>query len=207
MSLLARCSLVLFFAVVGVTPCVGSAAASPAASFPVSTEGARRLAADSDTTQGRRLWYERFVERDVTDDGRADTLLLRAYGTRGDSLRMLFVIVTEGREVFRATWLSGSDLIGAPLPPNPPRAVVDSYMRSTLDGFFNHLTLAPLDTSSTWGLGSTDCREGPAECRAIEADIRRNTKYQLHVAYGYEANETIAWSTRAHRFFIIGGCC
>ena len=55
------------------------------------------------------VWYRRqFVQYDLTGDGRADTLILRATGKRVDSLFIDLSIHSAGRTTYHDTWLSTS---------------------------------------------------------------------------------------------------
>jgi len=86
--------------------------------------------------------------QDLTGDGAPDTLALRAFGHRGDSLNIAFTITSRGAEVFRESWTSSYELIDPPLPPNPPLATVDSYIRGQLKAEFGHVHIEPFDTSA-----------------------------------------------------------
>src|SRR5437867_170316 len=177
-----RRSLLRLLAIAGVLTSPGCSASHTTSrqASSESRQGPRRQAAgDDDANQGVPVWYERLLERDITGDGRTDSLFLRGYGRRGDSLGIVFAIVTGGREVFRTTWSSRAELIDPPLSPNPPRATVDSFMRARLDAFFTGLRMSPLDTSSFRALAPADCPRDVADCGAVVDDIRRNTKYQL----------------------------
>ncbi len=208
---LLRCSLPLLIGSVTIAlgpGCVRGRVADHRSSPPTEHASTTLSVAGVDENQGPPLWYKHVLQRDVTGDGRAESLVLRAYGTRGDSLQILFTIMSGGDEVFRTTWQSESELVDPPLPSTPSRAALDSFMRVRLDAFFNRLDISSVDTSAI-GNGSkpSDCPNNAADCRAIVDDIRRNTKYQLTFSYGYESIITIAWSERFHRFVEIAACC
>ena len=192
------------------------------------------------------LWFVRTLVRDLTGDGTPDTLALRAFGQRSDSLTISFTITSGGAEVFRESWGSSYELIDPPLPPNPPLAAVDSLMRKRLEAEFTNVHVEDFDKSafaSAWTPGGDNCQGDPRDCiswnqrytqsggpkpsedpsvyyrrlrampfdtaevEAIAADMLQNTKSQITLSYGYETTTTIAWSTKAHRFFTLNSCC
>ncbi len=162
--------------------------------------------------QGVPLWYQRLVERDVTGDDRVDSLLLRAYGRASDSLEVVFTIRSDGHEIYRSTWESSDELLDVyphpPLPRNPPRATVDTILRTALDNFFTRLRVEPLDTSLLEnGKVPSDCPHDNAECDAVVDDLRHHTTYQISFSHAYEVSRIIAWSRQARRFFKLWGCC
>jgi hypothetical protein len=137
-------------------------------------------------SQARRLppvWYRAQVARDLTGDGRPDTLLLEARGTRPDSLHVVFRIRVEGREVYRLAWSNEEEFGDFPLPQEA-RARADSMARVAkrgLDAFLSPDRFAPLDSSQAkdpWETGDGHaCQGDPRDCIAwhlrFEAQIRR----------------------------------
>lgn len=134
-------------------------------------------------TRSPPVWYRAQVARDLTGEGRPDTLLLEARGTRPDSLHVVFRIRSEGREVYRLAWSNEDEFGDFPLPRETrPRA--DSMARVTkrrFDAFLSADRLAPLDSSQAtdpWKMGEGHaCQGDPRDCIAwylrFEAQVRR----------------------------------
>src|SRR5690349_12153997 len=138
--------------------------------------------------QAQPLWFRRVMMRDVTGDGQPDSLILSAFGTHSDSLKIAFTIVSKGSEVFRESWHSDDELVDPPFPPHPPVGVVDSFMRATLDSFFSHTEIAPFDSADVNSrFGPSDCPIDAPGCDSIVADVRRNAKVVFRFSYGYES--------------------
>lgn len=193
-------------------------------------------------------WYERSRLLDVTGDGVADTLSLRAIGTRTDSLAIALTFVSKGREVFRQEWGSSYELVDPPFPDSSSPAVVESFLRARLDTVLARIRVRPFDASSLekpWTQTEPECAEADirsciawevrtagiawdrvhrdsvgvvlqrlyqapydtAEVLAIAEDLRRNTRTEVFLTYGYETAMVVAWSDRARRFVTLSACC
>jgi len=129
------------------------------------------------------VWYRADIARNLTSDGRPDTLLLEARGTRPDSLHVLFRIRSNGREVYREAWSNGDEFEDLDLPEEP-RARADAiagYARMRLEAFLSPDRFASLDTSQAkepWKIGQGHvCQGDPRDCIAyylrFEAQVRR----------------------------------
>ena len=199
---------------------------------------------------GAVAWYERSRLLDVTGDGVADTLSLRAVGTRADSLAIALTFVSKGREVFRQEWGSSYELVDPPFPDSSPPTVVESFLRARLDSVLARIRVRPFDPSSLekpWTRTEPECAEADmrsciawqlrdrnagiawdtvhrdsievalqrlhrtpydtAEVLAIAEDMRRNTRTEVFLSYGYETAMVVAWSERAQRFYTLSACC
>lgn len=116
-------------------------------------------------------WYERSRLLDVTGDGVADTLSLRAVGTRTDSLAIALTFVSKGREVFRQEWGSSYELVDPPFPDSSPPAVVESFLRARLDTVLARIRVHPFDASSLekpWTDTEPECMNDIRSCIAWE---------------------------------------
>src|SRR6266478_9218793 len=80
------------------------------------TTAASARTATSQATPSLPVWYRAQIARDLTGGARLDTLLLEARGTRPDSLRVVFLVRTDGREVYRQAWSTEYDLQDEALP-------------------------------------------------------------------------------------------
>ena len=86
-----------------------------------------------------KLWYSVRAVRDLTGDGRVDTLTLEAVGRRPDSLQMTFRIRGARGELFRAEWSSYDryrDFLDDSGKPLVSRDSLTQLVRSEMDAFF-----------------------------------------------------------------------
>ena len=219
----------------------------------ISVLGAIALLLTSSAAAAQRdiaAWYEAVELHDLTGDGLADTLLLRAQGNRADSLNIVFTIRSLGTEIYRTTWTSQYELVDPPFDIGANPAATDSLVRARLERFFERLRIQPVNTwcaSHVWGSERSpycgeDARSEIAFALKLEAltvnwrgltrdsayqvyrntylapvdtatvlaiwrDILEKTRYELGFSYGYETSTTIAWSSRAGRFFTLSSCC
>lgn len=135
----------------------------------------------------RPLWHAVRAIRDVTGDGRADTLTLVARGARADSLDVTFRIRGAGRELFRDDWNTADQFLEERDLPPGQRASADSLariVRRDMDGFFADAQFEPasaLPFATRWPPLSRDCDADPRDCvafylryeREVAARVRR----------------------------------
>ncbi len=139
--------------------------------------------ATGQATHSPPVWYRAQIARDLTGDGRPDTLVLEARGTRPDSLHAVFRIRSDGREVYRQDWSNEDEFEDFPFPEEP-RARADSiarFARRRLEAFLSPNRFAPLDISQAkepWEIGEGHaCQGDPRDCIAwylrFEAQVRK----------------------------------
>lgn len=115
-------------------------------------------AATGQATRSQPVWYRAQVARDLTGSGRPDTLFLEARGPRPDSLHVVFLVRTDGREVYRQGWSTEYDFQDYDFP-GEASARSDSMARierRRLGAFLASERFAPLDTSQAkepWEVG------------------------------------------------------
>ncbi len=122
------------------------------------------------------VWHESSRVLDVTGDGIADTLSLRASGTVPESLAVALTFTANGREVFRQAWGSDYELVDPPFPRNTPREVVERFLRARFDTVLARIRLSPLRASS---LDSAWTTVGDQHCQVGDEDIRNCIAWDL----------------------------
>ena len=118
------------------------------------------------------LWYHQVRVLDVTGDGKPDSLVLTADGTRSDSLTIVFAIRVGGRDGLRESWSSSYELVDPPDSVTQSPAVRDRYVRAHLDSTLAH---AGLDSITERGFdpdsGSASSCGTPRSCIAWQWKI------------------------------------
>jgi len=169
------------------------------------------------------VWHRVSASRDLTGDSRAEALQVAAFGTRSDSLHIVFTIADGGRELLRQEWESTSYFFGYKeyeAPADIPTAERDSVMRAQLEGFFRPQAFEPFDPAAP-EFSVENLREELVYClqpvpQASALDslattywAKLNERRPVVFAYskGYEAGFWIAWSSEAHAFLILWSCC
>lgn len=92
-------------------------------------------------------WYEQSRSVDLTGDGVADSVVLRAYGSHAESLDVALSIFVGPEEAFRETWNSSYELKDPPWDSTPAPGVIDSFIRSQFTATLQGVTASPLDQS------------------------------------------------------------
>ncbi len=142
------------------------------------------------TTERDTAWYRGTRTLDLTDDGRPDSIVMTAYGRRGDSLLIVLVFLVNGREAYRFTWPSAYELVDPDLP-DTMQATVDAYIRDRLRYVLARITIEPLDTASL--------RETHLSSFAVRS-LRPLPAHEVVFSYGYESTLFLAWDSRTKRF-------
>jgi len=126
-----------------------------------------------------RPWHSVQLVRDMTGDGRPDTLTLEARGTRPDSLDVTFVIRGNGHELFRDAWNNADEFADERNAQPAKRISPDSLarrVRHEMDTFFdaaNFASAASLQSAPTWPPVSFDCKGDPRDCIAFHLRYER----------------------------------
>jgi hypothetical protein len=219
------------------TPSDGSAAALRAelmgAPRPVVGDSATQAQADSEANarseayrrawgavDTSNLWFEHSRQLDLTGDGTPDQLILRARGTRPDSLIVRLLAVVDGKSITLDAWASEYELIEPPFPRDTVPSVVGEYLRAsfreTVDSARLQLdSLTPQyfdERGSDCGLDFPGCLRA-----ALGSDSGRINEFQgqltgrkfhlLSYNYGYETSITVFWFAPLKRFLGIYECC
>ncbi len=153
----------------------------------------RSLARRIDVDDGPE-WYRHAVGRELTGDGRADSIMIRAWGPRYDSLRIVLSILVDGQEAYSTTWDSDYELIGAELIRGNPAN--DSLVRARLAATLKGVTREPLQKD--------DFR--PSDYRAA-APIVEKASHQVSVTWGYESHQSLVWDSTSRQFLPFFSCC
>lgn len=162
------------------------------------------------------VWYEKATERDLTGDGRPETLLLRALGSAPDSLIIRFTIEGTGGTLYRAQWLSSWYFFYYPEPLDSiPRETVERTVRRHLEEFlspdkFRRVRDEPGLTPEERELGDAyalDYYAGRARADSILQEMLDRNVPTFTYFSGYELIRTIAWSPSKGRFYVILECC
>lgn len=142
-------------------------------------------------------WYDRTRTLDLTGDGEADSVRLRATGESPDSLRIALVLLVGGEEKHREAWESGYELALLD-SARRSRPRVDSVLRARLDSVLASVAVEPLD--------ARDSRLMP-EDSAILAGIEPRPTQEISFSYGYETTSRLFWDAPRKRFVQLWSCC
>ena len=82
----------------------------------------------------------------------ADSVVLRAFGERSDSLHVVLSFYVGGEEAFREGWSSAYELIDPPWGDTVAVAVVDSFMRGRLDEVLRTVEVASIGSALSEGV-------------------------------------------------------
>jgi hypothetical protein len=91
------------------------------------------------------VWYRTTDVRDLTGDGAQDTLVLEVTGTRPDSSRITFDIVSQGRHLYHDSWLSAG-YFDYDTPAGLPESAKYTAVLDQLRSFFRRDRYGTVDT-------------------------------------------------------------
>lgn len=165
------------------------------------------------------MWFQRAEYRDLTGDGRIDTLLLTATGTRPESLHVQFTIRSAGRTVYEETWSSAYYFAYDAPVESIPTVRVRSAVSRHLGRFFaaeSFGRLSSADSAEAFDIlpyevcGDSVARGPGCPARVIARtwrDLLASARVTFTFFSGGEYTRTIAWSRRARRFYVVFSCC
>ena len=160
---------------------------------PASVESAAAAAEDVAPTP----WYDRARRLDLTGDGQADSIRLRASGTRTDSLQIALSLVVAGEEKLREQWGSSYELaLEDSASRRSPRA--DTVLRAKLDSVLASVVVEPLDAPGARLM---------AEDSAILVALEPRPTRRISFSYGYESTTRLVWDAPRRRFVRLWSCC
>ena len=143
------------------------------------------------------LWYRRATHLDLTGDGRQDSAVLVARGSRPDSLDVELTLFVAGEPAHTETWRSDYELIDVePAVRQGPQ--LDRYMRERLDRAVLSVEIEPLDTGSVRAVSETP---------EVLKELDPLPAVQVALAYGYETTMALAWNASRRRFVVLYSCC
>lgn len=165
----------------------------------------------------------RLLLRDLTKDGRPDSLQLIAIGQRPESLRVTFSVTSGGETRYQASW-SEWYFIYDRLIDSIPAAERSKRVGDHLNEFFlpqDFGTVSPDDSSDAFDIlpyevcgqpAGTPVAEGRESCpaglvRSILQDIVALSPPTFRFFSGGEHSRIIAWSRQLRRFVVIFACC
>ena len=168
-------------------------------------------------------WWEHTVARDLTGDGRAETLRLVARGYRPESLKVTFSITAVDSVLYTLSWPSdGYFAYEGPIESIPPSRLAERT-RSALSRFLNDDafgTTAEVDSGEAVetishqlcvtfanGTYATDPSCLDTLVRPLWQDMVRRNVVTFSFGSGGEVSRTIVWSTRMRRFLEVFACC
>ena len=142
-------------------------------------------------------WYDRVRMLDLTGDGQADSIRLRATGARPDSLQIVLTLLVAGEERLREEWGSSYELaLEDSASRRSPRA--DTVLRAKLDSVLASVVVEPLDAP-----GARPMAEDSAILAALEPPPTRRISF----SYGYESTARLVWDAPRRRFVRLWSCC
>ena len=142
-------------------------------------------------------WYRRATYLDLTGDGRQDSAVVVARGSRPDSLDVELTLFVAGVARHTEEWRSDYELIDV-APALRERPQLDRYMRDRLDQAVSSVQVEPLDTGTV--------REISDSPEVLE-EINPLPTVQVVLAYGYETAMALAWDASRRRFAVLYACC
>lgn len=142
-------------------------------------------------------WHRRARALDLTGDGRADSAILDAVGTRPDSLRIALALIVDGAVKHREEWGSSYELALADssFRDSPP---ADVLLRARLDSVLSSVRVQRFDDPGVRLM---------AEDSTILAGLEPRPTYRTSFSYGYETTVRLAWDAPRRRFVRLWSCC
>jgi hypothetical protein len=142
-------------------------------------------------------WYDRTRMLDLTGDGQADSVRLRATGDRTDSLRITLLLVVAGDEKHREEWGSSYELaLVDSASRGSPR--VDTVLRAELDSVLASVVVQRMDAPGARLM---------AEDSAVLAALEPRPTQRISFSYGYESTTRLVWDAPRQRFVRLWSCC
>jgi len=155
---------------------------------------------------------------DVTGDGRPDALVIRAKGTKAESLAVRLLVVVNGKEVGLDAWYSDYDLIEPPFSRDTTEEVLAAYLRPKYERVLERITTSKEMVSAS-GLSETGnfnsdsaaffttalAVDSVSAMRFLHSLPRKFTA--INYSFGYETTATAVWVPEAKRFLLSYACC
>jgi len=166
-------------------------------------------------------WFEATRELDLSGDGKADRLVVRAVGTRSDSLSIRLAVIIENDTLLLDHWKSDYELMDPPFPRDTVRAVVDGYIRGRLTAAIAgvEVSIEPITKEILESNAGDECEGGLAAClrtrwglslingKDAAAEVLKGPVPLISFGYGYETSKTVAYVAVLRRFVGISECC
>ena len=142
-------------------------------------------------------WYRKTRTLDLTNDGRADSVLLQAVGTRPDSLAITLSFIVDGANKHREAWGSSYELV---VVDSAARAGsgVDTLLRARLDSVLASVIVQRLDAPGVQLM---------REDSTILARLDPRPTHRVSFAYGFETTARLVWDAPNERFVRLWSCC
>ena len=141
-------------------------------------------------------WFQAQRTLDLTGDGRADVVSIRAEGPSSESLLVTLTFLVNGEERWREPWYSDYMLID---PPHFPQGEVDraAYVREGLKRALESVSVAAFDSAQYAMMADS----------IDSALVRQPPARQIMVSYGYETTLVLIWDPAKRTFRAVWGCC
>jgi hypothetical protein len=139
--------------------------------------------------------WSKTVVRDLTGDGRLDTVVVRVIGHPLEAGSAVMQVRANGQVILRRRWAPGSYLgpdMSLPFRKPPLR---EPWLRDQLE---RSVQIVPID--------SIVVGHPPVDSAVVER-LRRRTRVALSLYHGYESEEILAWDPERHRWVLLWGCC
>jgi hypothetical protein len=167
-----------------------------------------------------RIWFERTRLVDLTGDEVNDSLVLRARGSRPDSLLIRLYGVVNGQVVRIEGWHSDYELIDPPFPVDTNPEVVASFVLTNLDTTMARFSVERrMVEAKEFDQYEQECTVDPVPCIrqalgpdsalavAVTKDLLGAPRVVITYSFGYESTISKVWSPVARRFLLVWGCC
>jgi|GEM_PF-6977123 len=141
-------------------------------------------------------WFLQDRELDLTDDGRPDTVVLRAEGRSSDSLTVTLRFVVDGVERWHDEWQSDYMLIDHPEFPQGEVSRA-AFVRRQLQRTLEVVRVEPFDSTEYVQMAD------PVDSMTL----RRPPGQEIMVAFGYETTIALSWEPAAKSFRRLWSCC
>ena len=169
-------------------------------------------------------WWDKTIARDLTGDGRPESLRLMAYGQRPESLRVTLSISSVDHAVlYTISWPSAGYFAHEGPIDSISHSRLAAQVREELSGFFSDDAFGTVgvvdsgDAVETIGHQvcvkfSNDAFIADSACpdtlaRPLWKEMRRLRTVTFSFGSGGEVSRTIAWSVPMRRFLEVFACC